>query len=563
MSFHSERINITKEIWPYVKKFGSEWLALFVLKIGQIIPHLLYPLIFKLFLDEVIEKYNINLLYTVILFYLGLYVLETILKVLHRYVDNHLFNKVALNLRTIIWERYSYMPISKFREYNISDLRTRVDRDVDILKYFIIWEIFDYSAYIASFIFSAILLWSLDWRIALLSYVLIPLSIIISNGFQKKVNELYETERKIRNRVEQWMHISLSNWKEIKANNLVDWHNKRLDVHLDEQFDNFEETTTHLLKRNTLLNIKDSLVNQLIILIAGGILHFMNSIAVSTVIVSIQFYNRMVTNFSNILQMNIELERLKPTVNRVIEIVSMDDAYKIEENDKITMLDTKEKDVFILEHLNYVYSGSTQKALDDIKMTVKAKDKVAIFGKSGAGKSTLRRLLTGDLAPEEGAVKFYGLDIATLKHQLLYKKMDVISQESYFMNLTIEEYLKMAKNNASLSEIESACEKTNILSYIKELPDGFDTRIGERGDRLSGGQKQRLSLARLFLSDSEVIVIDEAFSAIDGKDKTNILDHMFTKFNDKTIICVSHDEDVMKYFPTKICIEDGKEFVYE
>ncbi len=562
MNFHNQRVNITKKIWPHVKEFGFEWVALFLLKIGQIIPYLLYPLIFKLFLDEVIGKYNVNFIYKIVLFYLGLYVLETLLKVVHRYVDNHLFNNVALKLRTTIWEKYSYMPISKFREYNISDLRTRVDRDVDILKYFIIWEIFDYLTYIVSFVVSAVILWTLDWKIALLCYILIPLSILISNSFQKKANSLYESEREVRNKLEQWMHISLSNWREIKANNFVDWHNKRYTTHLEEQYDNYQETTMYLLRRSTMLNVKDKLINQLLILIAGGGLHFANNIGVSTVIVSLQFYNRMVTNFSNIMQMNIDLEKLKPTVNRVIEIVSMDDVFKIEGD--VLNIEEDEKVaggvVFRVDRLTYIYSNNNEKALDDISIEIKERDKVIIFGKSGAGKSTLRRILTGDLTPEKGRVEFYGSDIAMTNHQVLYKKMDVISQDSYFMNITIGEYLRMANSKASHEEIETACKKTNILDFVKQLPDGFDTKLGEQGQNLSGGQKQRLSLTRLFLSNSEVVVLDEAFSAIDGRDKTNILEHIFSEFEDRTIVCVSHDKNVMEYFSTKYCIEQRKEY---
>lgn len=561
MNFFNERFNLAKKIWPYVKKFSTEWVLLFIFKTGQIAPILLYPLIFKLFIDQAIEHHNINYIYRIILFYLGIYIFETVLKVVHRYIDNYLFNKVSLEIRTMMWEKYSYMPISKFREYNISDLKNRIDIDVDLMKSFIILQVFDYITYIATFIGSAWILWALDWRIAILCYLLIPVSLFISSRYRKKVGILYEAGRKINDYFEQWMQVSFSNWKEIKANNFENWHNTKFGAHLNSQYDNSKKITMMLLKRNTLLNLKDSLVNQLLIYVIGGILHFTNAIAVSTVIVSVQYYNKMLSALTDILRMDMELERLKPSVNRIIEIVSMEDIKKLSED--VEAFDSSNNSVFEVDHLSYVYANSTERILNDISFTIQKTDKIVFSGESGGGKSTLIRILTGDLVPPSRKVRFYGTDIATLNHQKLYKKITVIFQEPYFMNLSIKNYLLLANQQVTQIEIENVCNKVNILDFILQLPEGFDTKVGERGIRLSGGQKQRLSLARLFLTDSDVVVLDEAFSAIDGIDKSHILKHLFEQFKDKTIICVSHEEDVAGYFSTKICINKGKVFSHD
>ncbi|MEN8905232.1 MAG: ABC transporter ATP-binding protein [Clostridiales bacterium] len=554
MYSNKARFYIFKKIWPNIKNFYIEWILLFIFKTIQIVPILLYPLVFKLFIDQVIEEHNLKFIYKIILFYLGIYFFETLLKIVHRYIDNYLFNGVSLKIRTIMWEKYSYMPITKFRNYNISDLKNRINIDVDLMKSFIILQIFDYVNYVAIFIGSAWILYVLDWRIALLCYILFPISFFISHCYQKKVGVLYETGRKINDQIEQWLQRSFSNWKEIKANNFENWHNKKFSNYLNVQYKNSKSIDIMLLKRNILLNLKDSLLNKLLIYIIGGILHFNKAIVVSIVIVSVQYYDKMLNALTNILRLDMELENLKPSINRVIEILSMNDSKKIYGD--LHSIDFSVNTIFKIKHLNYSYKDNSNEILHDISFNIKKGDKIVFFGKSGGGKSTLIKILSGDILPAKNKVWFYGIDIAILNHQLLYKKLTVVFQEPYFMNLSIRDYLLMANQNSTQSDIEIVCSKVNILDFIFQLKKGFDTKIGEQGIRLSGGQKQRLAIARLLLKDSDIIILDELFSEIDGIDKINILKYLFEHFKDKTIICVSHEKEVAEHFSKKFLLKN-------
>lgn len=181
--------------------------------------------------------------------------------------------------------------------------------------------------------------------------------------------------------------------------------------------------------------------------------------------------------------------------------------------------------------------------LEHINFQIRKGERVAIIGKSGSGKSTLIKLMAGILIPTEGKILLSGIDLKKIELSSLYKSIGFVMQDSLLFNDTIEENLRYGKEEASMEEIYNACHKAGIYDDIKKMPEGLKTVIGERGEKLSGGQRQRLILARLFLQDKEILVIDEGTSGLDKKTENIVFDSLRAIQKDKTVIVVTHKEE--------------------
>lgn len=192
-----------------------------------------------------------------------------------------------------------------------------------------------------------------------------------------------------------------------------------------------------------------------------------------------------------------------------------------------------------LSHVNFSYDGERE-ILKDINMEIKNGQLVAIVGESGSGKSTIASLILNAHSVTSGEIKFNKLNIENINIKDIYKRVSLVSTNSYIFNGTILDNLKMGNVNASESEIKDALKKARLEDFIATLKDGLLTNVGEGGSSLSGGQKQRLALARAILGNRELIIFDEATSNIDVESEEAIWESIYELANRKTVLVISH-----------------------
>jgi len=191
------------------------------------------------------------------------------------------------------------------------------------------------------------------------------------------------------------------------------------------------------------------------------------------------------------------------------------------------------------ENVTFAY-GSGDPALKSVSFTIGEHQRVALVGPSGAGKSTVVALLLRFFDPQQGTIRIGGIDIRTLSFDALRAQMAVVSQDTYLFHGTIGDNLKIAKPDASEAEINAAADAAQIGEFIRGLPQGFDTEVGERGAQLSGGQRQRLAIARALLKNAPLLILDEATSNIDPASEQALqkaLDHLLKH---RTTIVIAH-----------------------
>ena len=267
--------------------------------------------------------------------------------------------------------------------------------------------------------------------------------------------------------------------------------------------------------------------------------------------------------FSSVLQISsfgpvIALANLGTTLSQTIGagqriLALIDEKPMVQEvNDGV---DVDIKDVNI-ENIDFSYAQ--EKILNDFSLDISNHKVLGIQGKSGSGKSTLLKLLMRFFDVDTGEIKFSGKNIQSINTYSLRENQGYVSQETILFHDTIESNLRIAKIDATTNEIVDACKKANIHEYIESLPKGYQTTIGELGSTLSGGERQRLGLARMFLHDSNFVLLDEPTSNLDSLNEGLVLKSIYEEKENKTIVFVSHSKSALNRCDEVIHMESGR-----
>ena len=211
-----------------------------------------------------------------------------------------------------------------------------------------------------------------------------------------------------------------------------------------------------------------------------------------------------------------------------------------------------------LSALGYTYPGSEHEALCDLTLTLPAGSRTALVGRSGSGKSTLVNLLLRFLEPERGKITTNGLPIAQMPREAWRENVALVPQRPHLFHGSVLENIRIARPDASREEIESAAEMAGAARFIRELPQGYDTDVGERGARLSGGEAQRVAIARAFLKDAPLLIMDEPTSSLDPESERLIRSALRRLSQGRTVLVVAHRLNTVYEADRIVVLEDGQ-----
>ncbi len=527
----SQRIDIFNKVYPFIKCEYKLYIVLGGLQVWFLILSLITPLLYLIFINNIIIDKNLKLLAFVILGYIGIFLLQTLGIVVNKKLYNKLFFKLSIKIKTQLLKTYTKMDINAFEKYEIGDLKKRMDNDVSIIENFLNTHILGYLFDISNATVIIIILFVMSPILAAISIVMVPVSFWFANIIGRKVKIVSEIQRDLQGKYSSFLYDTFQNWKEVKSNSLEEKHNEIFQDYRIKLSESFIKSQIYVYLNKTFIDFKDFFITKMNLYFIGGLLIISGHMNVGILLAFMNYYSQFFESIAKITDSKLGLKNDIPSIKRVMEVFDI----IISEKPKVKL-----SHGITLSNLCFKYNDSQRLILNNVSLRIYPKEHIGIVGRSGCGKTTLINLIIGMYEPKSGNITIGDNNINDISFESVVNKIGIVLQNPWMFNLTVKENLQFSKKQASDEELIQACKKANIYSFIENLPDKFNTIIGENGIKLSGGQKQRLSIARTLLQDSDIIIFDESTNSLDSESEMEIIRAIKELSKNKTVITISH-----------------------
>jgi ATP-binding cassette subfamily B protein/subfamily B ATP-binding cassette protein MsbA len=542
------RLYVLKKLLPFTKGVKRFFILNLSLSILSMALGFINPLFYKIFIDDVILGGYFNKMIFVISGYLCIFFIGVIIGYIKNYANYTLVNTTLYRTKFKIWQGLFKLPFSDYETTSIGDMKMRLDDDTGQIGSFAGHQTIDYLISYITLIGSLMLLFIIEWRLALFSIIAIPLTFWLDHTLSKREKVLNNTNRENDQKMSSWLHSSVQGWREVKALNLDRSQERQFIRYLHNFALYFVKWINFWTVRFLVIpKIKDEFFMRFGLYFLGGLLIIGGNLKVSNLLVFAMYYGMLSNAVNAVSSTDAELQSNMPFIDRLL--AEIDRKENIETNEGIMPNNTN---TISLDNVCFTYPNTENEILHDFNLVINKGERIAITGKSGCGKTTILKLITGMVTPTSGKASFSGVDLSEINLSAMHGRIGFVMQENMLFNNTIRENLLYGKNNAKDDELFGACKKAYIYDFVIGLQDKLDTVIGEKGIKLSGGQRQRIVLARLFLRDVDIFIFDEATNALDQYSEDIVHDAIRSIAKDKTIIVVAHRESSIKLCDRKI-----------
>ena len=474
------------------------------------------------------------------------------LRYLEQMSGHYIAFKLLALLRDKVFSSLRRLAFVKLQDKQAGQLVSLVTNDIELLEVFYAHTI---APIMIAFFTSAILLLVFGhlsgWFVVVALAAYLTVGVILPIITTKLAREDGRRYRELVGEMNDFFLDSVRGMKEIQ---LFGYAKQRLDEiqQRSQKIDTaFERIKDQEAKVRVYTEVAVSAFN-IIMLFTGLILFSLDKIDFSAFLIGVIL---LMSSYGPVIALSNLSSNLLQTLasgERVLSLLAEEPELK----DVESAIDLKEVSRIDVENVSFAYGE--EQILSDVSLSVKKGEILGIHGRSGSGKSTLLKLLMRFYDPKSGSIKINGETLPNINTRSLRDNMAYITQQTYIFNETIEENIRLARRDATLEEIMEAAKKASIHDFILSLPEGYQTKMTELGGNLSDGEKQRIGIARAFLHNAPIILLDEPTSNLDSLNEAMILKSLLNVKAEKLIILVSHRQSTMGICDQVIGIENGR-----
>ena len=530
--------------------------ALFLLGLAGSAASLSTPLIGKAFIDAVVERDDYGLIPVIAAALVVLALADVLIGFVSRMVHAKLSAGILVEIRHRLFRHCLYTRMEGVEHFRHGDLLSRFGSDVPKIQALLVDGVIGFLHNLLFLLLSAAILVYLSPLLALWSYLGLALALVLTVAFRGPIEK---GTRGIRENMADLSHFLAERLGAIRG---IRFHRAET-----QELETFRDLNDQLVQRVLRFQMTQSAATQLpglalsfslawIYLLGGGLLES-GAIGLGTFVAFVLYQGRLYGPASGLLGLVKTLQEASVSLDRVAEILGEHESTGRDDSTETEIGNTDMAAAISLENVTFTYEDEGA-VLSGLNLRVARGEKVAVFGTSGGGKSTLVQLIFGLRQPEKGNVRVGAGGPADMGDGHARDGLGYSSSDPFLLHASVRENLCYGNPNASTDAMVEAARLAEANKFMLSLPEGFDTVIGGRGNTLSDGQRQRLGLARLFLTDPDVLVLDEAFSALDPETESRVRANLFSAFADRAVLAISHRLTGLEQFDRLLLMREGQ-----
>ena len=511
---------------------------------------------YNFFMQELVKNDPKQALLFVCLSVLIAFVLKNLFRYAAVWHQSELRMAVVRDLRDKLFLKALILPLSYYSDERRGDLMSRMNNDVGEIEIAVVSVLELVYREPIAIVINVVTLFYLSPELTLVSFVLLPVSAFVISRIGKSLKRTAKQSQEQMGLLSSSIEEGLNGIRVIKAFNAIQQvYESFKKVNLVHQ-----KLVTKAFRKRDLSPILNETLGAMVMLalvwFGGSIIldeQVPNRLTGEVFLTFIIVFSQLLRPIQGIATNIAFLNKAKASQDRINQVLNAEE--KIIEQENPISLQTFENEI-VLDHVSFRYKDEL--VLQDINLSISKGKTIALVGESGSGKSTLGDLLPRFYDVSDGEIRIDGIPIKQYSIRDVRAQIGIVSQESILFNATVKENIAFGLTNATMDEIKHAAKVAHAHDFIEQLENGYDTQIGERGNKLSGGQKQRLSIARAVLKNPSILILDEATSALDTESEKVVQDALEELMKGRTTIVIAHRLSTVRKADEIIVLSKGR-----
>ena len=546
-----------RRLWGYLRPYWHLEAVTFLVMAVLAVLTLVVPAAVRYMIDDMLPSLVESPRISVVLYFgivlAGIYFAYILFGWLRDYLAAYIGANIIAAMRSQLFLHLERLSLQFYQTHQVGELMSRLISDVNRVQDLLTSTLLMFLTSIFMLIAVLVYLLNIDWLLTLIAIIPVPITILFTNLFGKKLYRITKSLQEAVAQLSARLQEAFLSIKTIKAFGREEFEKGKVD---------------RILSRLTGLYIKDSVTTSLsvnlvnfvnmlgpiVVLAWGAYLVSQGDMKLGALIAFYMLISYLYSPIENLASAAIEVQAAMASVNRIFEYLDIPAAV-VEDESPVAIEQVSGRISF--ESVAFGYDSGNFR-FEDFSLTIQPREKVAVVGPSGAGKTTLVNLILRFFDPQGGAVALDGIDMRRLSLRSLRDNIALVDQDPLLFKASLFENIAYSNQGASLEDVIRAARIANIDPFISNLPDRYDSEVGERGVTLSGGEKQRVCLARAILKNPSVLILDEATSALDASSEQMVQESLKQILVDKTAIIIAHRLSTIQHADRIVVLDNGR-----
>ncbi len=550
-----------KRYMRFVKPYNLQILLTIIIGIIKFAIPLFIPYLIKIVLDDIVDADDLTNPQKIeqLFYWLGgtalvFFIVRPPVEYYRQYLAQLVSNKILYDIRQKLYGHLQKLSMKYYSNTRAGEVISRVINDVEQTKNFVMIGLMNVWLDLATILIAIAIMLTMNVKLTIVALIAFPFYAFSVKFFFGRLRDLTRKRSQALAGVQSYLHERVQGMSIIKTFTLEKHEQKNFNDANGEFLDKAIDQTVWNAKAFAVVNTITDIAPLLVIAYAGYEV-INGNLTVGTMAAFIAYIERLYSPLRRLVNSSTTLTQSIASMDRVFEL--LDEGYEILDKKGAYPLEKAQGQV-TFSNVQFKYEEEGQTILNNVSFEVNAGDTVAFVGMSGGGKSTIISLIPRFYDVSDGSVKIDGHDVRDVTIESLRKNVGIVLQDNILFSDSVKANILMGNPGATDEEVIAAAKAANAHDFILELPEGYDTKVGERGVKLSGGQKQRVAIARVFLKNPTILVLDEATSALDLESESLIQDSLARLAENRTTIIVAHRLSTITHADKIIVIENGE-----